>query len=393
MRQRGVTPRRLSGILPFPGFPKSPMTLATAAQDEAVAWLRLTLTPGVLEPAQRALLQAFGSPAAALAASIDARSGVVDKAAARALATGAPDEAIERALRWLEEPNHHLVKLGDAHFPKAFHHIPDPPTVLYVIGKLELLNATSFAIVGSRNATSQGMRDAEAFAQALSAAGLTIVSGLALGIDSAAHRGGLAARGSSVAVMATGASTIYPASNMELAQSLSAEGALVTEFPLGHKPLPRHFLQRNRLISGLARGVLVVEAAQKSGSLSTAAYAIDQGRDVFAIPGSIHSPLSKGCHRLIKDGAKLVESARDVLEELGIATDTPSKAKRSRIDAPTRAFLDAMGYAPISIDEIAANTASSAAEVCARLAQLEIAGLVAGLAGGLFQRLGKRVIE
>jgi DNA processing protein len=369
------------------------MTLAAAAQDEAIAWLRLTLTPDVHESEQRALLKAFGSPAAALAASVDSRAVVVKKATARALATGAPDEAIERALRWLEEPNHHLVTLGGPHFPRALLDISDPPNVLYVIGRLELLNAQSFAIVGSRNATSLGMRDAESLARALSEAGFTIVSGLALGIDTAAHRGGLAARGSSVAVMATGADGIYPARNMDLAQSLAAQGALITEFPLGAPPIADHFKQRNRLISGLARGVLVVEAAYKSGSLITAHCAIDQGRDVFAIPGSIHSPLSKGCHRLIKEGAKLVESAEDVLAELGIAIDAPSKGRRKRIDAATRAFLEAMGYAPVSIDAIAGQTGGSAAEVAARLAQLEVAGLVAGLAGGLFQRLGERVIE
>ena len=369
------------------------MTLAAAAQDEAIAWLRLTLTPDVHEAEQRALLKAFGSPGAALAASVDSRAGVVKKSAARALATGAPDEAIERALRWLAEPNHHLVTVGEPDFPAALHTIPDPPNVLYVIGRLELLNTPGFAIVGSRNATSLGMRDAEAFAQALSQAGLTIVSGLALGIDTAAHRGGLAARGSSVAVMATGADGIYPARNMDLARKLSSQGALVTEFPLGSAPIPDHFKQRNRLISGLARGVLVVEAAHKSGSLITAHCAVDQGRDVFAIPGSIHAPLSKGCHRLIKEGAKLVEGAEDILAELGIANDAPSKERRKRLDAPTRAFLEAMGYAPVSIDAIAAQAGGSAAEVAARLAQLEIEGVVAGLPGGLFQRLGERVIE
>ena len=292
----------------------------------------------------------------------------------------------EAAAKWREHPGHHLVARGDPAYPRALEEMTDPPRLLYVKGRLELLQKPAFAIVGSRNATAQGVRDAEAFAYALSSAGLPIVSGLALGIDAAAHRGGLRAQGASIAVVGTGADRLYPARNRDLADALAASGALVSEFPLGTPPLPQNFPRRNRLISGLSRGVLVVEAALESGSLITARFAAEQNRDVFAIPGSIHAPTSKGCHQLIKDGAKLVDRVEDILEELRIEALQPTPTPPSRVEAQDP-FLDAMGASPVSLDQIAHRTGEAAGEIAARLSALQIDGHVAAMPGGLFQRL------
>jgi DNA processing protein len=259
---------------------------------------------------------------------------------------------------------------------------------LYVQGRVALLNAPAVGIVGSRNATGQGARDAESFAETLSKQGLTIVSGMALGIDAAAHRGGLRARGSSIAVLGTGADRIYPPRNRALAHQLAAEGALVSEFPLGTSPHKENFPQRNRLISGLSLGVLVVEAAVESGSLITAKCAVEQNRDVFAIPGSIHSPVSRGCHKLIKNGAKLVERAEDILDELNLPHEVATKESIAGEEGDP--LLEAMGHGPASIDEIARRSGANVGAVAARICALEIEGRVAALASGLFQRLASR---
>jgi DNA processing protein len=260
----------------------------------------------------------------------------------------------------------------------------DPPLLLFAHGRLELLAAPSIAVVGSRNPTPQGAENAKAFTGHLSRSGLTIVSGLALGIDGAAHQGGLAGAGSTIAVMGTGADRIYPARHKALAHRIAGHGLLLTEFPLGTPPLPEHFPMRNRIIAGLARGTLVVEAALPSGSLSTARAALEAGREVFAIPGSIHSPQSRGCHALIKQGAKLVESADDVLGELDWQrrVEAPSVPPGGRGDA----LLDALGHDPATLDALAARTGLGAAELNARLLELELDGAVARLPGGLFQR-------
>jgi DNA processing protein len=278
----------------------------------------------------------------------------------------------------------------DAAYPSALLTIGDPPPVLHYSGKLDLLNRPALAIVGSRNATPQGRENAEAFAAALSAAGLTIVSGLAQGIDAAAHRGGLAGAGNSVAVVGTGIDRIYPAGNKALAHRLAAEGGLLSQFTLGTPPLPGNFPRRNRVISGLVRGVLVVEATPNSGSLITARFAAEQGRDVFAIPGSIHSPFSKGCHRLIKDGAKLVETAQDVLEELGLAPARASDRAWAGTPAPdgdAARVLAALGHDPADVDLLAERTGLDASAIAVALVELELAGQVAQLPGGAFQRV------
>jgi DNA processing protein len=364
-----------------------------STRDEALAWLRLTLIPGVNRDAQRALLDRFATAGAVARASRHDIVKVIGAAKADLLAQGPASALVDATLRWLDQPECRLIVAGDPEYPQAFLNIADPPTAFYAQGRIELLNAPAFAIVGSRNATPQGVRDAEALAFELSQAGLCIVSGLAIGIDAAAHRGGLAAAGSSIAVMGTGPDIIYPRRNRDLAHELAQRGCLISEFALRIPSIPGNFPQRNRLISGLARGVLVVEASMpRSGSLITARSALDQGRDVFAIPGSIHSPLAKGCHWLIKEGAKLVETAADVLEELGYAAQTAKR--RAPKDADERdPLLDAMGFAPASIDEIAQRSGLDAATLAARLSCLEIEGRVEALAGGRFQRVANRDIE
>lgn len=297
-------------------------------------------------------------------------------------------EIFERTLRWAESPNHHVVALGDANYPPWLHEIADAPPILYVIGRVDLLSAPSLGVVGSRNATERGMRDAREMSRTLSDAGLAIVSGLALGIDAAAHEGGLAGASSSIAVMATGADKIYPKRNAALAQRLAEQGALVTEFPLGTPPLPHNFPERNRIISGLARGVLVVEAALESGSLITARRALGQNREVFAIPGSVHAPLSRGCNHLIANcGALLVQSAADILAELNMPCPAPNEGEAARLAPAQAALLDAMGFAPVTVDQVASSLRRSVAEVAASLCELEIAGAIASAAGGRFQRL------
>ena len=288
---------------------------------------------------------------------------------------------------WLKDPANRVLTPADADYPQRLLQLPDPPPRLFVKGRLELLSRPALAIVGSRNASAQGVANAEAFAKVLSDAGLTVVSGLALGIDTAAHRGGLAGSSSSIAVLGTGADLVWPAGNRDLAHSLAAQGALVSEFPLGTRPLPGNFPRRNRLISGLALGCLVVEAATDSGSLITARFAAEQGAEVFAIPGSIHSPLAKGCHALIKQGAKLVESAADILEELRLPAPSSGAPAAAPADARARRLLDALGYDACDLDTLAARSGLPISELAALLTQLELEERVAALPGGLYQRL------
>ena len=349
------------------------------------AWLRLTLVPGVGGETQRALLQAFGLPQRVFGSSRAELSRVVSAAIAGRLLDEDVSDRVQAALVWAAETGNRIITLADAEYPPQLLQTPDPPTVLYVKGRADLLSRPILAVVGSRNGTPQGIANAESFARTLSQAGLTIVSGLALGIDSAAHRGGLAGAGSTVAVIGTGADRVYPARNRELARRIAAEGVIVSEFALGTPALASNFPRRNRVISGLGRGVLVVEAAERSGSLITARLAAEQGRDVFAIPGSIHSPLSKGCHLLIRQGAKLVDDARDILDEvaLPVADMRPSRA------APGQGndLLALMGFDPCDMDALAERSGLAADQLAATLLQLELDGRVATLPGGRFQRL------
>lgn len=354
-------------------------------------------TRGIGLVVARKLLATFGLPENIFSASHFALGQVVSERIAHAILTPLSDNAqskIEQALIWATQSGNHILTLADSHYPPALLDISDPPLLLYVKGNLELLSSPSLAIVGSRNASTQGLRNAENFAHALSNAGLTIISGLALGIDAAAHRGGLRGSNSSIAVVGTGADIVYPARNHTLAHQIAAMGCIVSEYPLGTPAIAANFPRRNRIISGLARGVLVIEAAAQSGSLITARMAGEQGREVFAIPGSIHSPLSKGCHQLIKQGAKLVESAQDVLEELRyepLAThseETPSLLSSAQTSPQTDLLLSAMGFDPISADTLCELTELEAATMSAQLLILELEGLVERLPSGMYQRLG-----
>jgi len=352
------------------------------------SWLQLTLTPGLGATTVRNLLERFGLPENVLAAPREQLQSIAGPAAA-ALLREERSEAVARALRWAEEPGHTLITLADSTYPKLLLEIPDPPMVLYAAGRLELLGRPALAVVGSRNATVQGVRDAEQFAKAFSEAGLTIVSGLALGIDAAAHRGGLSAQGSTIAVLGTGIDVVYPRQNAALAARIAESGLLLSEFALGTPGAAHHFPRRNRLISGLAQGCLVIEAALASGSLITARAAAEQGREVFALPGSIHSPLSKGGHALIKQGAKLVESADDVLSELNAFRRTAFASTRTPApeagDAST--LLSHMGFDPVDLDSLSVRAGLPVEQVSAELLRLELAGRVAALPGGRYQRL------
>lgn len=357
----------------------------------AEAWARLQLT-GVPPRSLFDLLRAFGSPERVLDATSAQRRRAVSASAA-VLLDAAPDEKrLAATLEWLREPGHSLVAWDDPDYPRALLEIADPPPAFYCMGRRDLLAAPAFAIVGSRNATPQGCADAEAFAAALSSAGFAIVSGLAHGIDAAAHRGGLAHAGSSLAVIGTGPDRVYPARNRDLAHELAARGLVISEFAVGTPPQKQNFPRRNRLVSGLSRGVLVIEATLSSGSLITARMAGEQGREVFAVPGSIHSPFSKGPHKLIREGAKLVETAQDILDELGVLLNAPAApfaaATPTEPDDAARAVIGALGHDPADVDTLAARTGLAAGIVAATLTALELDHRVSALAGGLWQRRG-----
>lgn len=367
--------------------------------DELSCWLRLEQTPGVGPETARKLLAAFGLPAHIFATDFASLRLVVSERIAQALCAP-PSPAmlaqIDATHAWLALPGNHVLTLADDAYPRALLEIADPPLLLYLKGRLDLLSCPALAVVGSRNATAQGMANAENFSAMLSQAGLTIVSGMALGIDTAAHKGGLRGVGASIAVIGTGADIVYPARNRSLAHQLAEGGCIVSEYALGMPAIAANFPRRNRIISGLSRGVLVIEAADRSGSLITARMAAEQGRDVFAIPGSIHSPLSKGCHLLIKQGAKLVESAQDILEDFplhqssGQAAAPPAETLHPISPPATDAdqkLLDALGHDPVDGDTLAARCALDAASLNARLFTLELAGMVERLPGGSYRRL------
>ncbi len=381
-------------------------------REELAGWLRLTLTHGVGDTAARKLLAAFGLPTAVFAQSRAALQQVVSPAQAAALGQ-VPDgltALLDQTWQWLQATEsdgatRRLVTLGDAAYPASLLEMVDPPVMLYAIGApaFDLTQMDrAVAIVGSRNPTPQGASNARAFAQALGEADITVVSGLALGVDGAAHQGALdaaanaASRLATVAVVGTGLDRVYPARHRALAHQIVAHGLIVSEFPLGTPPLNQNFPKRNRLIAGLSRGTLVVEAALASGSLITARLAVEQGKEVFAIPGSIHSPQSRGCHALIRQGAKLVESVNDVLDELrferavdGVASQTEDAGAPDPSEPQGSGLLHDLGFDPVSLDALCARTGHAAATLQAQLLELELDGRVARLPGGLFQRIGR----
>jgi DNA processing protein len=369
------------------------------AEEDLAAWIRLEQTSGIGPDTARKLLAAFGLPENIFSASLSALQKIVSQRIAQAIIaplSGHTQALIDKTIEWANQPGNHVLTLADAAYPKTLLDIADPPLMLYVKGRLDLLSKRALAIVGSRNATAQGVANARDFAEVLSRAGLTVVSGMALGIDTAAHQGSLHANnenaGSTIAVIGTGADIVYPARNRMLAHQIAQQGCIVSEYSLGMPAIAANFPRRNRIISGLAHGVLVVEAAAQSGSLITARMALEQGRDVFAIPGSIHSPLSKGCHQLIKQGAKLVESAQDILEELGhYQTEKPPMATALPVVASSNSVaqqvFEAMGFDPVEVNMLAVRIGVDIATIHAQLLALELEGLIEMLPNGVYRRL------
>ena len=375
-------------------------------REELAAWLRLGTTPGLSRGNARKLLAALGSAERVLGADTATLLGLVGPDVVHLLKRNDPGDAarVATTARWLDaaaaDAPRDLVVLGDPRYPPTLLQTADPPLLLFTLGRVELLAAASVAIVGSRNATPQGLDNAHAFARFLSGHGLTIVSGLATGIDGAAHEGGLEGPGSTVAFVGTGLDRVYPARHARLMQRIAVQGLVASEYPLGAPAHQLNFPRRNRLIAGLSLGTLVVEAALESGSLITARMALECGRDVFAIPGSIHSPLSQGCHRLIQDGATLVENGGDVLRELRVWHGVPAAALSPRQpslfattasevgadNGPDAALKSALGHDPVTFDALAARTGMAPDQLAARLLELELSGVVRRLPGGLLQR-------
>lgn len=366
--------------------------------DELSAWLRLTLSPGVGNDASRKLLSAFGSAQAVFDQSATSLRQIGTDRLVKAIHSQPPGlpALLQTTRDWLSAgADRCIATLGDAAYPTPLLDIEDPPLMLYLLGsQVHQAPATpriNIAIVGSRNPTPQGEVNAREFAQSFAQVGLCVVSGLALGIDGAAHDGALLGGGQTIAVVGTGLDRVYPKKHLALAHRIAQQGMLMSEFPLGTPPLTANFPKRNRIISGLSRGTLVVEAALKSGSLITARMAVEQGKEVFAIPGSIHSPQSRGCHALIKQGAKLVELARDVLEELHLSPGNgraavPCSEDNGPTADPDNALLTALGHDPASLDALQARTGLPTPTLQAQLLELELEGQIARLPGGLFQR-------
>lgn len=388
----------------------------THSVNELSAWLRLSQEPGLTPSVLYPLLSAVGLPEQIYAMGAPSLARHVPQQLAIQLAASTSTDTqqhIDNTLAWVDQPGHYIVTLADQHYPQNLLTIADPPLLLYVNGDPTRLNAPSLAIVGARSATPGGCENAKAFSHYLASHGWSVVSGLAQGIDAAAHEGALlagSAGAGTLAVMGTGIDRVYPARHRDLAHRITEHGALISELPLGVGALPHHFPKRNRIVAGLARGVLVVEAARQSGSLITARLAGESGREVFAIPGSIHSPLSRGCHALIRQGAKLVETAQDITEELGEVQPTaftPTRTRRSpskrtsdqsfSLPSPTPSdnhqpiadspLLQALGYDPLHIDTLQARTGLDISTLTTQLLDLELSGLVARLDGGRFQRV------
>lgn len=371
-------------------------SLSSTSREQYAPWIALSLVDGLGNTMLCQLLLLLKSPEAILAASYAELRDTVSKDVAERIQRAMEHADIAKALDWLEQPDNHLITLADLHYPRRLLETDQPPPLLYAKGNLQILKRPALAIVGSRHATAQGETTAENFAESLCRAGLVVVSGLALGIDGAAHRGALKADGATIAVVGTGLDIVYPAKHKALAHQIAQHGLLLSEYALGTPSINYNFPRRNRIISGLSEGCLVVEANVDSGSLITAKLAIEQGREVFAIPGSIHSPVSKGCHALIKQGAKLVESTDDILSELrhirlpnASLADSPNGLIPNWTNLPSEAspVLACMGFDPIFAEQIAARSGLTPGEVSTMLTLLELEGVVSHLANGQFQRL------
>jgi DNA processing protein len=362
------------------------------------AWLVLAQKPGVGPRTLADLLARFGDPSSILAADPDALAGAGVRASVIRRLTAQAETAVDGTLRWAERDGAHILTWDDPCYPQLLRELPDAPCVLYVRGNPQVLGDPQIAIVGTRNPTPGGRATTLELARELTTSGLTVVSGLALGIDGAAHEGALQA-GHTVAVLGTGADRVYPAVHRDLARRIAVDGALVTELPPGSPPRGSNFPRRNRIISGLSLGIVVTEATPGSGSLITARYAMEQGREVFAVPGSVRNPMARGCHALIRNGARLVESAQDVIEELApllrplikgqgshLEVGPHEAAAGPQLDADYRHLLDAMGHDPVSTDELIRRVGLPAQAVASMLLLLELQGYVSSHPGGRYCR-------
>ncbi len=372
------------------------LPIQSDARDSLDSWLRIHRTPGLGPATLKSLLHRFTSIADLLSADLSKlRAAGLNETLARAVINHR-DLNIERELEWAQAPNHHILPISSPNYPCTLRELPDPPILIYAAGDIDLLKYPQLAIVGSRHPTRGGYEMARSFSHYLATQGLGITSGLAMGIDAAAHEGALEAHGITIAVAATGLDRVYPAKHRDLARRIVAEGLMISETPLGSPVSRGAFPRRNRLISGLSRGVLVVEATLKSGSLITARLAAEQGRDVFAIPGSIHNPLARGCHQLIREGAKLVESTADIFSEclpqaseinVSMLEDDFLPGTESSIDPERSLLLDAMGYDPVAIDQAVERTGLTAENISSMLLILELNGWVENLGGGRYIRI------
>ena len=370
--------------------------IVSETDRDIASWIALSIIDGIGSVTLCQLLRKFGSPTGVFSASKSQLKEIVDDKIASSLFSGLDENAIAPTLAWLSDPQNHIITLADSFYPKVLLEIANPPAVLYAKGNIDCLSQPCLAVVGSRNATPQGEKNAEDFSENLSRQGLCIVSGMALGIDGAAHRGALKANGATIAVVGTGLDIVYPAKHRGLAHQIVSNGLILSEFALGTPSKAQNFPRRNRIISGLSLGCLVIEANLDSGSLITARLAVEQGREVFAIPGSIHSPVAKGCHQLIKQGAKLVESTDDILSELqpllqfsNTSSTSPngSLPKRANETPETNTVLDSMGFEPIHFDTILTHTGLTVSALSTMLTLLELDGKVSPVNGGKFQPL------
>jgi DNA processing protein len=366
--------------------------------EESSAWITLTRAPALDAPALARALEMFGAAHGILKASDAARAQAGLPAAACSFLSGREARLSRAEQTWLENPRHYVLPFTDPRYPTLLRAAARHPIALYVAGNVDALRDPQLAIVGSRNPTAQGRDCAEEFAECLAERGLTVTSGLAVGIDSAAHRGALSAQGATVAVLGCGVDVIYPPCNQSMAAAIRLQGALISGFPLGSPPRREHFPRRNALIAALSLGTLVVEAARRSGSLITARLALELGREVFAVPGSIHNPLSRGCHELIRQGAKLTETAHDILSELNFsdffaaangARTSPAGAaiSASGMDKEHKILLDALGFDPADLDMLVVRTGFKPEAVSSMMLILELEGHVQAAPGGRYSRV------
>ena len=393
-------PRMDEDLIVNPPESETPAGTDALAPEELRFWLALWRVPGIGPAAFHHLLHQFGHPREVFTSSVASLQASKLSTVICGYIKNPDWHGVDQDCAWLEASAHHVLLEQSAGYPLLLKEIPNPPPVLFVRGDPKLLVRAQLAMVGSRNPTIGGRRTATEFAYYLSATGLLITSGLASGIDAASHQGALKGGGLTIAVMGTGPDQIYPASNRELADEIADCGALVSEFPVGTPPHSRHFPQRNRIISGLTLGTLVVEAAPRSGSLITARYALEQGREVFAIPGSIHNPLARGCHGLIRQGAKLVETASDVLEELGsfagiepVSGIATNDENLPQLDNEYTQLLECIGFELTTIDQLVVYSGLTAEAVSSMLLILELQGYVTSSPGGLYGRVRKEGLK